>query len=340
VSRRVQISIVAISIGVALVLAGLLLRREERHPSTDDAYIEADVVGIVARVSGPIVNLPVVDNQAVRGGELLFEVDPRPYQAAVDKARANADEAGQDVSALGDAVTSAEAQLAEAKAQLRLARAQYARVQPLVEVGAIPYQDKDKADAGLAKARSQVDDAQARVAQAQHELGTADRVSPEVRAALADLEQSELDLEWTRVESPVNGLVTALTLSLGSYASTGSPMLSLVNTDSWRVEAYFKETQLERIRPGQRARVYLPAYPGVRFEGLVQGVGWGVEQQGGEGALGASGVPSVSPTVDWVRMAQRFPVRITLPDVDPEHPLRKGMRASVRIDALSDGEDD
>lgn len=336
-SRRVQQSLIATAIVVAVVLGGLQLRRSERYPATDNAYVEADVVHIVARVSGPIVDLPIVDNQEVQAGDLLFEVDPRPFQTAVQKARANADETGQDVGGLGEAVASARAQLAEAEAQLRLARAQYARVQPLVEIGAIPYQDKDKADAGLAKARSMVDDARARLAQAELELGSSDEGNPEMRAALADLTDAELELEWTRVASPVNGLVTALELSLGSYANAGSSVLSVVNTDSWRVEAYFKETELERIRPGQPARVYLPAYPGVRFEGRVQGIGWGVEQQGGEGAVGAQGVPAVSPTVDWVRMAQRFPVRITIPDADPARPLRKGMRASVRIDTTSDG---
>ena len=88
--------------------------------------------------------------------------------------------------------------------------------------------------------------------------------------------------------------------------------------------------------PGQPAAVYLPAYPGVRFKGSVQGIGWGVEQQSGDGARGPDGVPSVTPTVDWVRMAQRFPVRITVADDDPEHPLRKGMRATIRIDTTAD----
>ena len=158
----------------------------------------------------------------------------------------------------------------------------------------------------------------------------------DIRAAVAQLENVELQLSYATARAPVNGLVTDLDLSPGSYASVGSPMLSLVNTDSWRVVAYFKETQLERIRPGQPASVYLPAYPDARFEGSVQGIGWGVEQQDGDGARGPSGVPSVTPTVDWVRMAQRFPVRITLAGDDPEHPLRKGMRATVRIDTTAE----
>ena len=335
-ARSVRLGILIGLIAAVALGTRLVLRHSERYPATDDAYVQANVVGMVARVSGPIVELPVIDNQWVRAGDLLFAIDPRPYRVAVDKARANLDETGQDVSGLADAVTSAEAQLAEAEASLRLAVAQYNRIQPLVKIGAIPYQDKDKADAGLSQAKSQVDDARARLAKARHELGEVDAGNPEMRAAVADLESAELELEWTRVVAPVNGWVTDLALSLGSYANVGSPLLSLINSDSWRVEAYYKETQLEHIHPGQPARVYLPAYPDVRFEGRVQGIGWGVEQQNSDGARGADGVPSVSPTVDWVRMAQRFPVRITLVNRDRAHPLRKGMRATVRVDTTAD----
>jgi multidrug resistance efflux pump len=187
----------------------------------------------------------------------------------------------------------------------------------------------DDARAGLADARAQL-------TKAQHELGESGEDNADVRAALAQLESAELELSYTRVVAPVNGYVTDLTLSLGSYADVGTPMLSLVSTDSWRIVAYLKETQLRRIQPGQPTRVYLPAYPGVRFDGRVQGIGWGIEQQDNEGERGPSGVPSVSPTVDWVRMAQRFPVRITLVNPDSDHPLRKGMRAAVRVDTSAE----
>jgi multidrug resistance efflux pump len=281
-----------------------------------------------------------VDNQAVRAGELLFEIDPRPFQIAVEQARAQLDETGDDVSALADAVTEAEAGVSYRQAQLRLAETQWKRVEPLAKIGAIPFQDRDKAVAGLDEARAGLDDAKAQLAQALDQLGAADQNNPQLRAAVAQLEYAQLQLSYATVVAPVNGYVTDLTLSPGSYANVGSPMLSLVNTDSWRVVAYMKETQLREIRPGQPTRLYLPAYPGVRFDGVVQGIGWGVEQQDSEGELGPDGVPSVSPTVDWVRMAQRFPVRITLVDPDSAHPLRKGMRATVRIDATADAASD
>jgi multidrug resistance efflux pump len=324
--------IVAASIALAVLLAALYFRHAERYPSTDDAYVEADVVGIVAQVAGPLVNLAVVDNQAVQAGELLFEIDPRPFRIAVEQAKAQLEGTGQDVRALADDVAGAEASVKRAEASLRLAQVQYRRIEPLATIGAVPYQDWDRAQAQRDEAQSGLDDARAELSRARHQLGKVGEDNPQLRAALAELEDAELQLSYSRVVAPVNGLVTDLALSLGSYANVGSPMLSLVNTDSWRVVAYLKETQIRHIQPGDRARVYLPAYPGVRFEGRVQGIGWGVEQQGGDGATGAEGVPSVSPTVDWVRMAQRFPVRIALLEPDPAHPLRKGMRATVRID--------
>jgi multidrug resistance efflux pump len=340
VNRIWRTGIIALAVATAGILSVLYYRHSERYPSTDDAYVDADVVGIVAQVAGPVVNLPIEDNQAVRAGDLLFEIDPRPFRIAVEKARAELEETGDDVSALAEAVTSAEAGVHYRQAQLRLAETQWKRVEPLAKIGAIPFQDHDKAVAGLDEARAGVIDAKAKLAQALDNLGAADQNNPQLRGALAQLEYAELQLSYATVVAPVNGFVTDLALSLGSYASVGSPMLSLVNTDSWRVVAYYKETQLEHIRAGQPSRIFLPAYPGARFEALVQGIGWGVEQQDSEGAMGADGVPTVDPTVDWVRMAQRFPVRITLVDPDSAHPLRKGMRATVRVDATGDAAPD
>ena len=331
-NRTKRIAITAVAVVLAAVLAALLLHRDQRYPATDDAYVDANVVGIVAQVAGPIWKLAVVDNQPVRARDLLFEIDPRPFRIRVDEARAALDRTSQDVTALSDEVTSAEAQVRYAEASLQLAETQWKRVEPLSKIGAIPYQDRDKAQAALDGARAGLDSAHAKLAEARARLGAAGGDNADIRAALAALEQAELALSYATVVAPVNGFVTDLDLSPGSYVSVGSPVLSLVNADSWRVVAYFKETQLLHIRPGQAARVYLPAYPDVRFEGSVQGLGWGVEQQGDDGTRGPSGVPRVTPTVNWVRMAQRFPVRITLANDDPEHPLRKGMRATVRID--------
>jgi multidrug efflux system membrane fusion protein len=336
VKQKQIFAVVIVSVLIAAVLAGVVLRRSNDFPTSDDGYVDADVIGVVAQVAGPVVNLPLVDNQMVRAGDLLFEIDPRPFRIEVDQARAQLDQTGQNVTALTDEVSSAEAGVRYAEASLRLAETQWRRVEPLSKIGALPFQDRDKALASLDSARAELDNATSELARTRANLGAADANNPEIRVAVAVLEGAELELSYATVTASVNGYVTDLDISTGSYASVGSPMLSLVNTDSWRVMAYYKETQLEHIRPGQPASVYLPAYPGVRFEGSVQGIGWGVEQQDGDGARGPTGVPSVTPTVDWVRMAQRFPVHIMIPDDDPQHALRKGMRATVRIDTTAD----
>ena len=180
-------AIIAASLVFAAVLAALLLRQSERYPATDDAYVDADVVGIVAQVAGPIVKLPVADNQAVRAGELLFEIDPRPFRIEVEQARAELDRTGLDVTALADAVTSAEAGVRYAEAQLRLAETQWRRVEPLSKIGAVPFQDRDKAQAALDGARAGLENAEAELAQARANLGEADANNPDIRAAVAQL---------------------------------------------------------------------------------------------------------------------------------------------------------
>ena len=193
-SRKVRIAIIVGAVVLVAILTVPLLRHNEEYPTTDDGYVDADIVGIVAQAAGPIVDLPIVDNQAVRAGDLLFQIDPRPFQFQVDQVRAQLDQTGQDVTALTDEVTSAEAGVRYAKAQLRLANVQWQRVEPLSKIGALPYQDRDKAQAAVDGARAGLDNANALLAQARDSLGRADADNPEIRVAVAQLEAAELQL--------------------------------------------------------------------------------------------------------------------------------------------------
>ena len=176
---------ISVSIVATAALALLVLRHHERYPTTNDAYVDANVVGIVARVAGPIVKLPVVDNEQVRAGDLLFEIDPRQFRIQVDEARAELDRTGFDVTALSDAVTSAQAGVRYSEAQLRLAEAQWRRIEPLSKIGAVPFQDHDKAQASLDSARAGLENANAELAQARANLGEVDANNPDIRAAVA-----------------------------------------------------------------------------------------------------------------------------------------------------------
>ena len=180
-------AIIISSVAAAVLLAIPVLRHYTHYPTTDDAYVDADVVGIVAQVAGPIVDLPIQDNQPVRAGDRLFRIDPRPFRIKVDQARAQLDQTGQNVTALTDAVSSAEANVRYAEARLRLAETQWQRVEPLAKIGALPFQDRDKAQAAMDGARAGLDNANAELAQARANLGDVGANNPEMRSAVAEL---------------------------------------------------------------------------------------------------------------------------------------------------------
>ena len=163
-SRSARIVVIVVALVLVAMLTIPVLRHYEQYPTTDDGYVDADVVGIVAQAAGPIVDLPIVDNQAVSAGDLLFQIDPRPFQIQVDQARAQLDQTGQDITALTDEVASAEAGVRYAQASLQLAETQWKRVEPLSKIGALPYQDRDKAQASLDGARAGLDNARALLA--------------------------------------------------------------------------------------------------------------------------------------------------------------------------------
>jgi membrane fusion protein, multidrug efflux system len=146
--------------------------------------------------------------------------------------------------------------------------------------------------------------------------------------ARATVRRAELDVEYCRVQAPFDAFVTNLNIAVGEYARQGQQVFALVDRRHWYVMANFRETFLDAIRPGMTADVFLPAYPDRHFHGVVQGTGWAIHQING---ATVSMLPAVQPTLNWVRFAQRFPVRIALTDADPERPFRMGATAVVTI---------
>jgi multidrug resistance efflux pump len=327
------------------------------NPWTRDGQVRANVIKVAPRVSGPIVNLPIKDNQFVKSGELLFEIDARTYQASLDQARAILDETRDGLAALEkqvDAATASveqfksaiveeESALKAAEAQLADAEATFQRNSVLVEEGTISRQrfddvkaqyqvavaNKEQADAALLEAKSALLQAEANLAQAQANLGAPGEDNAQLRAAKAALETAELNLEFTRMEASVDGYVTNLDLRLGSQAVANQPALALVDTASFWVHGYFRETMIEDVKPGDRAIVTLMTYPDRPLEGRVDSIGWGISQS--DGSTGHDLLPTVSPTFQWIRLAQRIPVRVHLLDVPEEVELRVGTTASVLV---------
>ena len=327
--RRVLGRAIGAAIIVATVLVTLwVLDLNRRFPRTDDAYVRANLVGIAPHVSGPIVELPVVDNQTVKAGDLLFVVDPRPYQVTLDRARAELAVVESQISAQQSAIAAAEAEVKRREAESWYAADYLRRVEPLLKK---QYVTTDKVEDARSKQRA----AAAAHEQARHELTRAKELLAQFgelnarrQAAQAAVGDAELNVGYCWVRAPFDGYITNLNISVGQYARQGEQVLALVDGRSWYVLANFRETFLDAIRPGMEADVYLMSYPGHRFRGVVQGTGWAIHPPDGA-TVGV--LPEVQPTLNWVRLAQRFQVRIKLQDPDPEQPFRMGATAVVTI---------
>lgn len=326
--RAIRFGITAVLVGAAILLTSWWWREQRVRPTTDDAFVQANIVGVAAQVSGPIVRTLVVDNQRVSRGDLLFEIDPRPFALARDEARAQRDLAAQDIDAYAAQVEVARAEVVTREAALLYARQYLERIRPLVERS---FMTRDALDDAIAKER----EAQAALAAALRALevaeatyGQAGESNSRFRFAEAALGEAELELEWTQVRAPVNGYVTNLNLPVGTYVNAGRRLFAIVDEDSFWFSARYKETFLDRVRPGQRASITLNSYPDRSFEGVVQGVGWGIFQPDGSTV---DLLPEVDPVVYWVRLAQRFPVRIEFLERDPARPLRVGANGWVTI---------
>jgi multidrug resistance efflux pump len=276
-----------ITLGVvvlALIVALLLYTRYLTKPWTRDAYVRANVVGVAPRIAGPIVQIPVKDNQAVKKGDLLFQIDPRTFQAALDQAKGV---------------------LAQTQAKLVDLEANAKRAVDLLAQNVI--------------SREQYDD----------QVQAFEAAKADVEAAQAAVENAQLNLEFTTVVSPVDGYLTNVNTSPGTYVAAGQQLLALVDTSTFWVAAYFKETQISHVQPGDKVRITLMGHTGQPFEGEVVSTAWGIFVQDGSTA-GNQMLPDVPQTIDWVRLPNRFPVRVHITGESPV-PLRIGQTASVAV---------
>ncbi|GFK93928.1 Multidrug resistance protein MdtN [Fundidesulfovibrio magnetotacticus] len=342
---------------LAVLALGLKYRQYLVNPWTRDGQVRANVVLVSPRVSGPIVRLPVVDNQRVAAGDLLFEIDPRTFESKLKEAQANLDLTLQNLAALDHQVRAAEeavrqaesrvkqaeSGIADFEAQLLLARKNLGRASTLVAEATIPVQayDQSKETHDTVQARRQQAQSALRLAtaakrQADAELdrsvtarGPLGEDNPQLRAARAALEDARLNLEFTRQQASVDGYVTNLNLRLGSQAVANQPALALVDASSFWISGYFMETQVGRIQPGHPAVVTLMSYPDKPLQGVVESIGWGIFQK--DGSTGQDLLPTVSPTFEWIRLAQRIPVRVRLLRLEEGVLLRAGVTASVLV---------
>jgi multidrug resistance efflux pump len=322
--RLLGIGIVA----ATAVVAAVVWTRIYEHPRTDDAYVRANVVGIAPHVSGPIVELPIVDNQRVAAGDLLFVVDPRPYEAALARARAELELTELEVRGYERAIAAAEARVVQREADAAYAQQYVARLEPLLSGQFVTQNQVIEARTKARAAEAAVAEAQSELQRARDVLGQLGDVNARRQAARAAVDDAQLDVDYCRVHAPFDAYVTNLNIAIGQYANQGREVFALVDDRVWYVMANFRESFLRSIEPGMAADVYLIGYPDRLLRGRVQGIGWALHQANGA-TVGV--LPAIEPTLNWVRLAQRFPVRVILEERDPAIPLRMGATAVVTI---------
>ena len=321
-----QIMAILVILGAAVVTLWVW-NITERHPRTDDATARANVVGIAPRVRGQILKLNVQDNQAVAAGDVLFEIDPADYQISLEKAKAALATLDQqiEVARSQDAqlkfqVKAAEAGVERAKAELKQAGDTLQRLEPLLTNGFAKADDVDRAATAKHVAAAALAAEEQRLNQAQIALSGLATLKAQRAGAVAAVDLAALELSYCKVVAPFPGRVISLNISLGAYANAGIPVFSLLDTRKWYVMANFREAEIRHMAPGSEAIVYLSSAPERRFGGKVQGIGWAVLPEG-EIDFPPGGVPYVKRELNWVRVAQRFPVRIEVenPDLDLFH---------------------
>jgi multidrug efflux system membrane fusion protein len=316
------VSIVAVLGAAALTL--WVWNITEQHPRTDDAAARANVIGIAPRVRGQIIKINVQDNQAVAAGDVLFEIDPADYEIALKNAKAALATLDQqiEVARAQDAqlkfqVKAAEAGVEQAKAELKQAGDTLQRLQPLLPEGFAKADDVDRAATAKSVAAAALAAAEQKLNQAQVALSTLATLTAQRAGEVAAVDLAALNLSYCKVVAPFPGRVISLNISIGAYANAGMAVFSLLDTRKWYVMANFREAELRYMAPGSEAIVYLTSAPERRFDGKIQGIGWAVEPED-EIDLPFGGVPYVKRELNWVRVAQRFPVRIEVENPDPE----------------------
>jgi len=256
------------------------------NPWTRDGQVRAQVIQVSPRVSGTVTNINIIDNQFVKKGDLLFEIDKDPFMIKI--AQVNAE-------------------LKREYANLRGKKVEYERVLSISkkDKGAISQKDLIRHEVNYLKSLANID------------------------SIKENLNNAKLNLTFTKVYASVDGYVSNINFQIGSQAVANKPILALVDSNSFWVFGYFRESMLEDIKIGDKTMVTLMAYKDKPLRGKVESIGWGIAPS--DGNPGANLLPSIKPTFQWIRLAQRIPVRIKLDELPSDVELRFGLTASVKI---------
>jgi multidrug efflux system membrane fusion protein len=318
------------------LLSGLgVVWRLDTERTTDDAFVYADTVSIAPEVPGRIIELAVRENQYVRQGQLLFRIDPQEYREQLQRSEASLVALNEQiklsqrtVDAQKYSANSESAAVREARSALELSTATLTRIAPLHRTGVVSSQIFDEARTQQQGAQATLESAIQKARSARAGISGVEAQMAQRAVLEADIALARIHLDDTEVRSPVNGRVTGLETTQGHYAATGSHIFSVIDATRWYVVASFRETALTAIRPGMPVRIWLMGDTSRPVEGVVESVGYGVEPS--EGTVNAKGMPEIPRSLNWVRVAQRFPVRIRVKS-PPADLLRVGASAMVSV---------
>jgi membrane fusion protein, multidrug efflux system len=299
-----------------------------RFVSTDNAYVKGDRAAIATELSGPIVEVPVQENQRVSRGQLLFRLDDQPYHLALAKIDAEIETQRAEIRGLRAQWRTKREDIKAALSQQVYAQTDYDRQFDLAERKYASTQKLEEARLALDVARQRIASAQEDLTRIEAALAGDPKIPvdqhPKVKQMLAARDEALLNLRRATIEAPLDGVVAKRPVP-GSYATAGTPIMAVVaDTDLW-IEANFKETELTLVRPGQPATIRVDTYPDIAWHGTVASI---AQATGAEFAI----LPAQNATGNWVKVVQRIPVRIKVNPVEGDPPLRVGMSTTIEID--------
>lgn len=333
--RRLAIIVLVLSVSAASLLGWLYFSRNQARPLSEDAVLSAKVARMSAAVPGRVQYLAVQENSTVSQGDLLFSLDPETYQLQVDQARAShaAAEAAlqtrlRSISAESSNATVAKQQVERARINLAQATQTLQRLQSLSPKGYVTAQQVDDARTVKRNAETSLGEALAQQDAAKALVGTDVGATALIDETRAQLAIAQRQLRETEVRAPNDGRVAGMSVAIGDYVLPAETAFTLINTTQWYASADFLETELSAVRPGMCVDVYVAQDRSRVVKGIVESIGWGV-MSGGEIPIPSS-LPYVPKTLNWVRVGQRFPVRVLLKS-PPQDLMRIGASATVIV---------
>ena len=291
-------------LALTFIVAAVVVWRVENAPSTDDAYAYADTIDVVPEVNGRIVEMPIRDNQEVRQGDLLFRIDPRPYQDALAASEARLITLNEQIKLTQRSVNAQQYNAESMNAIVKRSQALVAqatdtlnRRQKLLGKNYVSAEEVETARTSQRSAQAELQAALLQAKQAEAAVSGVEALVAQRAEVQADIAIAKLNLEFTEVRAPFDGRIASL------------------KTRHWYVVANFRETDLKGVHPGVPATLYLMSDAGQTFSGKVESISYGVQPDDGGTVLG--GLPNVSRNINWVHVSQRFPVKIAVEAPNP-----------------------